>query len=71
MDIRDYIAAKSYSYKEIKAATKNFKEVIGRGGFGSVFVGKFSVQPGEGVAENLNMTCFSSFIESVFFWRSC
>ncbi|KAK1355968.1 putative LRR receptor-like serine/threonine-protein kinase [Heracleum sosnowskyi] len=41
MDMRDCIAAKSYSYKEIKAATKNFKEVIGRGSFGSVFVGKF------------------------------
>ncbi|KAL6572491.1 hypothetical protein OROMI_013449 [Orobanche minor] len=39
--MQDCIAAKSYSYKEIKAATKNFKEVIGRGSFGSVFVGKF------------------------------
>ena len=39
--MRDCIAAKSYSYREIKAATKNFKDVIGRGGFGSVFVGKF------------------------------
>lgn len=38
--MRDWKAAKSYSYKEIKAATNNFKEIIGRGSFGSVFVGK-------------------------------
>lgn len=39
--MRDCMTVKSYSYKEIKASTKNFKEVIGRGSFGSVFVGKF------------------------------
>ncbi|KAF8402093.1 hypothetical protein HHK36_013045 [Tetracentron sinense] len=33
-------AARVISYKEIKAATNNFKEVIGRGGFGSVYLGK-------------------------------
>ncbi|XP_043703230.1 probable LRR receptor-like serine/threonine-protein kinase At5g48740 isoform X2 [Telopea speciosissima] len=33
-------ATKILSYKEIKAATNNFKEVIGRGSFGSVYLGK-------------------------------
>lgn len=42
MDMRDWKAAKSYSYKEIKAATNNFKEIIGRGSFGPVFVGKLA-----------------------------
>nr|GMD26990.1 probable LRR receptor-like serine/threonine-protein kinase At5g48740 [Ipomoea batatas] len=32
--------AKVFSYKEIKTATNNFKEVIGRGSFGSVYLGK-------------------------------
>lgn len=35
-------AARIFSYKEIKAATNNFKEVIGRGSFGSVYLGKLS-----------------------------
>lgn len=34
------IAAKLYSHKEIKAATNKFKEVIGRGSFGTVYLGK-------------------------------
>ncbi|KAK9280762.1 hypothetical protein L1049_003650 [Liquidambar formosana] len=40
MEMRNYNAAKVFSYKEIKAATNNFKEVIGRGSFGSVYLGK-------------------------------
>ncbi|KAG6657657.1 probable LRR receptor-like serine/threonine-protein kinase At5g48740 [Carya illinoinensis] len=39
-EIRNWNAAKVFSYKEIKAATNNFKEVIGRGSFGSVYLGK-------------------------------
>ncbi|GFZ17608.1 leucine-rich repeat protein kinase family protein [Actinidia rufa] len=39
-DIRNWNAAKFFTYKEIKAATNNFKEVIGRGSFGSVYLGK-------------------------------
>ena len=40
MELRNWNAAKVFSYKEIKAATNNFKEVIGRGSFGSVYLGK-------------------------------
>lgn len=40
-DMRNWnAAARIFSYKEIKAATSNFKEVIGRGSFGSVYIGK-------------------------------
>lgn len=40
-DIRNWnAAARIFSYKEIKTATNNFKEVIGRGSFGSVYIGK-------------------------------
>lgn len=39
-EMRKWNAAKVFSYKEIKAATNNFKEVIGRGSFGSVYLGK-------------------------------
>ena len=42
IDMRNWNAAKIFSYKEIKAATHNFKEVIGRGSFGSVYLGKLS-----------------------------
>ncbi|KAL6968035.1 hypothetical protein U1Q18_033839 [Sarracenia purpurea var. burkii] len=38
--VRSWSAAKFFSSKEIKAATNNFKEVIGRGSFGSVYLGK-------------------------------
>ncbi|XP_021678166.2 probable LRR receptor-like serine/threonine-protein kinase At5g48740 isoform X2 [Hevea brasiliensis] len=41
-DMRNWNAARIFSYKEIKAATNNFKEVIGRGSFGSVHLGKLS-----------------------------
>ncbi|XP_038877569.1 probable LRR receptor-like serine/threonine-protein kinase At5g48740 isoform X2 [Benincasa hispida] len=40
MELRNWNSAKVFSYKEIKAATNNFKEVIGRGSFGSVYLGK-------------------------------
>ncbi|XP_041005366.1 probable LRR receptor-like serine/threonine-protein kinase At5g48740 [Juglans microcarpa x Juglans regia] len=39
-EMRNWNAAKVFSYKEIKAATNKFKEVIGRGSFGSVYLGK-------------------------------
>ncbi|KAL2319246.1 hypothetical protein Fmac_028215 [Flemingia macrophylla] len=39
-EMRIWCAAKVFSYKEIKVATRNFKEVIGRGSFGSVYLGK-------------------------------
>ncbi|MCL7024564.1 hypothetical protein MKW94_027394 [Papaver nudicaule] len=42
LDMRNWNAARVLSYKEIKAATKNFKEIIGRGSFGSVYHGKLS-----------------------------
>ncbi|KAK8631099.1 hypothetical protein V6N13_079863 [Hibiscus sabdariffa] len=42
IDMRNWNAARIFSYKEIKAATNNFKEVIGRGSFGSVYLGKLS-----------------------------
>ncbi|KAG8641933.1 probable LRR receptor-like serine/threonine-protein kinase At5g48740 [Manihot esculenta] len=41
-DMRNWNSARIFSYKEIKAATNNFKEVIGRGSFGSVYLGKLS-----------------------------
>lgn len=41
-DMRNWNAAGVFSHKEIKAATNNFKEVIGRGSFGSVYLGKLS-----------------------------
>ncbi|XP_016746090.1 probable LRR receptor-like serine/threonine-protein kinase At5g48740 isoform X1 [Gossypium hirsutum] len=40
--MRNWNAERIFSYKEIKAATNNFKEVIGRGSFGSVYLGKLS-----------------------------
>lgn len=33
-------AAKVFSYREIKVATRNFKQALGRGSFGSVYLGK-------------------------------
>ncbi|KAK8979782.1 hypothetical protein V6N11_065985 [Hibiscus sabdariffa] len=42
IDMRNWNAARIFSYKEIKTATNNFKEVIGRGSFGSVYLGKLS-----------------------------
>ncbi|KAG9446455.1 hypothetical protein H6P81_012583 [Aristolochia fimbriata] len=40
LDMRNWNSAKIFSYKEIKVATNNFKDVIGRGSFGSVYLGK-------------------------------
>lgn len=40
IDMRNWNAEKVFTYKEIKSATNNFKEVIGRGSFGSVYFGK-------------------------------
>ncbi|CAN1140988.1 Probable LRR receptor-like serine/threonine-protein kinase At5g48740, partial [Linum perenne] len=39
-DMKTWNSARVYSYKEIKSATNRFKEVIGRGSFGSVYLGK-------------------------------
>ncbi|XP_021721079.1 probable LRR receptor-like serine/threonine-protein kinase At5g48740, partial [Chenopodium quinoa] len=39
-EIRNWNAARVFSYKEIKKATNNFKDVIGQGSFGSVYLGK-------------------------------
>ncbi|XP_057965901.1 probable LRR receptor-like serine/threonine-protein kinase At5g48740 isoform X2 [Malania oleifera] len=39
-EMQNWNAAKVFTHKEIKAATNNFKEVIGRGSFGSVYLGK-------------------------------
>lgn len=41
-EIRNWNAARIFSYKEIKKATNNFKDVIGRGSFGSVYLGKLA-----------------------------
>ncbi|WCJ38074.1 Leucine-rich repeat protein kinase family protein [Euphorbia peplus] len=41
-EMRNWNAARIFTYKEIKAATNNFKEVLGRGSFGSVYLGKLS-----------------------------
>lgn len=40
--MRNWNAAKIFSYKEIKSTTNSFKEVIGRGSFGAVYLGKLS-----------------------------
>jgi predicted Ser/Thr protein kinase len=40
--MRNWGADKLFTYKEIKVATSNFKDIIGRGGFGSVYLGKLS-----------------------------
>lgn len=38
--MKNWNGAKVFTYKEIKAATKNFKETIGRGSFGCVYLGQ-------------------------------
>ncbi|KAL8529069.1 hypothetical protein ACS0TY_006509 [Phlomoides rotata] len=40
MDFHSWGSARVFTYKEIKAATNHFKEAIGRGSFGCVYVGK-------------------------------
>ena len=39
-EIQKWNAARVFTYKEIKVATNNFKDVIGSGGFGSIYLGK-------------------------------
>lgn len=39
-DMRNWNSAKVFSHKQIKAATNNFKQLLGRGSFGSVYLGK-------------------------------
>lgn len=38
--LQSWGSARVFSYKEIKSITNNFKEAIGRGSFGCVYVGK-------------------------------
>ncbi|KAH6803550.1 Leucine-rich repeat protein kinase family protein [Perilla frutescens var. frutescens] len=40
VDMQSWGSARVFTYKEIKATTSNFKEAIGRGSFGCVYVGK-------------------------------
>ncbi|KFK31295.1 hypothetical protein AALP_AA6G093700 [Arabis alpina] len=40
LKMQNWNSSRIFSHKEIKSATKNFKEVIGRGSFGSVYHGK-------------------------------
>ncbi|CAI0426611.1 unnamed protein product [Linum tenue] len=40
LEMKSWNSARVFSYKEIKSATNNFKQVIGRGSFGSVYHGK-------------------------------
>ncbi|KAL0436154.1 UNVERIFIED_CONTAM: putative LRR receptor-like serine/threonine-protein kinase [Sesamum radiatum] len=40
MDMKSWNSARVFTYKEIKATTNNFKEAIGRGSFGCVYIGK-------------------------------
>ncbi|XP_010525278.1 PREDICTED: probable LRR receptor-like serine/threonine-protein kinase At5g48740, partial [Tarenaya hassleriana] len=42
LEMRNWNTTRIFSYKEIKATTSNFKEAIGRGSFGSVYLGKLS-----------------------------
>lgn len=67
MDLRNWGAAKVFSYKEIKAATGNFKEVIGRGSFGSVYLGKLPDGKSVAVKVRLDKTQLGadSFINEV------
>ncbi|KAI9108098.1 hypothetical protein K1719_020971 [Acacia pycnantha] len=67
IDIRNWGAAKVFSYKEIKAATGNFKEVIGRGSFGSVYHGKLPDGKSVAVKVRLDKTQLGadSFINEV------
>ncbi|KAL3633330.1 hypothetical protein CASFOL_022857 [Castilleja foliolosa] len=41
-DMHRWGSARVFTYKEIKSITKNFREAIGRGSFGCVYVGKLS-----------------------------
>ena len=56
-----------FTYKEIKAATGNFKEIIGRGSFGSVYHGKLPDGKSVAVKVRLDKTQLGadSFINEV------
>ncbi|XP_078158638.1 leucine-rich repeat protein kinase family protein isoform X1 [Carex rostrata] len=41
-DLQGYMSARIFTFKEIKTATNNFKDLIGQGAFGSVYSGKLS-----------------------------
>ncbi|XP_054784698.1 probable LRR receptor-like serine/threonine-protein kinase At5g48740 isoform X2 [Prosopis cineraria] len=67
INMRNWGAAKVFSYKEIKVATGNFKEVIGRGSFGSVYHGKLPDGKSVAVKVRLDKTQLGadSFINEV------
>lgn len=70
--MRNWNSARIFSYKEIKAATNNFKEVIGRGSFGSVYLGKLSEGKLVAVKVRFDKTQLGadSFINEVFHLNS-
>jgi hypothetical protein len=41
-DLQGCTSTKVFTIKEIKTATNNFKDLIGQGAFGSVYLGKLS-----------------------------
>jgi len=49
--------AREYSLAEVVSATENFKTVIGRGGFGPVFYGRFPDGKEVAVKELDNSSC--------------
>lgn len=40
LQMRSLTLARTFSYREIKVATRNFKQALGRGSYGSVYLGK-------------------------------
>ncbi|KAH9312395.1 hypothetical protein KI387_027430, partial [Taxus chinensis] len=67
-DMRNWNTSKRFSFKEIKAATNSFKDTIGRGSFGSVYLGK--LRDGKRVAVKVrfdpSQLAADSFINEVF-----
>ncbi|GLJ07608.1 hypothetical protein SUGI_0070710 [Cryptomeria japonica] len=67
-DMRNWNTAKRFSFKEIKVATNSFKDTIGRGSFGSVYLGK--LPDGKRVAVKVrfdpSQLAADSFINEVF-----
>lgn len=67
-DMRNWNAARRFTFKEIKLATNSFRETIGRGSFGSVYLGK--LPEGNRVAVKVrfdpSQLAADSFINEVF-----
>lgn len=68
-EMKNCCTATIFTYKEIKAATNNFKDVLGTGGFGSVYLGKLSDGKLVAVKVRLDKTQLGadSFINEVYF----